>query len=61
MSCSFISAFRELSNLSSGAVASIDKFSELNKYLHVLRTPEEALRDLLLRVENVPQKRLVLV
>ena len=61
MSCSFISAFRELSNLSSGAVASIDKFSELNKYLHVLRTPEEALRDLLLRVENVPQKKLVLV
>ena len=55
MSCSFISAFRELSNLSSGAVASIDKFSELNKYLHVIRTPEEALRDLLLRVENVSQ------
>ena len=61
MSCSFISAFRELSNLSSGAVASIDKFSELNKYLHVIRTPEEALRDLLLRVENVSQKKLVLV
>ncbi len=61
MSCSFISAFRELSNLSSGAVASIDKFSELNKYLHVLRTPEEALRALLSRVENVPQKKLVLV
>lgn len=61
MSCSFISAFRELSNLSSGAVASIDKFSELNKYLHVVRTPEKALRDLLLRVENIPQKKLVLV
>ena len=61
MSCSFISAFRDLSNLSSGAVASIDKFSELNKYLHVLRTPEEALRALLSRIENFPQKRLVLV
>ena len=61
MSCSFISAFRELSNLSCGAVANIDKFSELNKYLHVLRTPEEVLRDLLLRIEKVSQKRLVLV
>lgn len=61
MSCSFISAFRELSNLSCGAVANIDKFSELNKYLHVLRTPEEVLRDLLLRIEKVYQKRLVLV
>ena len=61
MSCSFISAFRELSNLSCGAVANIDKFSELNKYLHVLRPPEEVLRDLLLRIEKVSQKRLVLV
>lgn len=61
MSCSFISAFRDLSNLSCGAVANIDHFSELNKYLHVLRTPEEVLRDLLLRIEKVPQKRLVLV
>ena len=61
MSCSFISAFRELSNLSCGAVANIDKFSELNKYLHVLRTPEEVLRDLLSRLEKVSQKRLVLV
>ena len=61
MSCSFISAFRELSNLSCGAVANIDKFSELNKYLHVPRTPEEVLRDLLLRIEKVSQKRLVLV
>ena len=61
MSCSFISAFRELSNLSCGAVANIDKFSELNKYLHVLRTPEEVLRDLLLRIEKVSQKRLVLL
>ena len=61
MSCSFISAFRELSNLSCGAVANIDKFSELNKYLHALRTPEEVLRDLLLRIEKVSQKRLVLV
>ena len=61
MSCSFISAFRELSNLSCGAVANIDKFSELNKYVHVLRTPEEVLRDLLLRIEKVSQKRLVLV
>lgn len=61
MSCSFISAFRELSNLSCGAVANIDKFSELNKYLHVLRTPEEVLRDLLLRIEKVSQKRLMLV
>ena len=61
MSCSFISAFRELSNLSCGAVANIDKFSELNKYLHVLRTPEEVLRALLLRIEKVSQKRLVLV
>lgn len=61
MSCSFISAFRELSNLSCGAVANIDHFSELNKYLHVIRTPEKALRDLLSRIENLPQKRLVLV
>lgn len=61
MSCSFISAFRELSNLSCGAVANIDKFSELNKYLHVLRPPEEVLRDLLLRIEKISQKRLVLV
>ena len=61
MSCSFISAFRELSNLSCGAVANIDKFSELNKYLHVLRTPEKVLRDLLSRLEKVSQKRLVLV
>ena len=61
MSCSFISAFRELSNLSCGAVANIDCFSELNKYLHILRTPETALRDLLSRIETVPQKRLVLV
>ncbi len=61
MSCSFISAFRELSNLSCAAVANIDRFSELNQYLHVLRTPEEALRDLLVRIEQVPQKRLILV
>ena len=61
MSCSFISAFRDLSNLSCGAVANIDHFSELNKYLHVIRTPEEVLRALLLRIKNASQKKLVLV
>ncbi len=61
MSCSFVSRFRELSNLSCGAVANIDGFSKLNKYLHVLRTPEEALRALLSRIENTPQKSLILV
>ena len=61
MSCSFISTFRDLSNLSCGAVANIDSFSELNKYLHVLRTPEKVLRELLLRIKDVQQKRLVLV
>lgn len=61
MSCSFISVLRQLSNLSCDAVANVDSFGELKKYLHVRRSPEDALRNLLSRIENVPHKQLVLL
>lgn len=61
MSCSFISVLRQLSNLSCDAVANVDSFGELKKYLHVRRSPENALRNLLSRIENVPHKQLVLL
>ena len=61
MSCSFISILRQLSNLSSDAVANIDSFGELKQYLHVVRSPEQDLRDLLARIDSASQKQLVLV
>ena len=61
MNCSFISTLRQLSNLSSDAVANIDSFDELKQYLHVVRSPEKDLRDLLSRINGVSQKQLVLV
>ena len=61
MSCSFISVLRQLSNLSCDAVANVDSFGDLKKYLHVRRSPENALRNLLLRTENVSHKQLIIL
>ena len=61
MSCSFISVLRQLSNLSCDAVANVDSFGKLKKYLHVRRDPENALRNLLLRTETVSHKQLILL
>lgn len=61
MSCEFISELRRLSKLSAEAVQNINDFDSLKKYMHVTRHTELELRNLLLKIKDVPHKQLILV
>lgn len=61
MSCSFVSELSKLRKLSMESVENTASFGEFKKYLHVVRSVEVELRNLLVKVNATGKKTLILL
>ena len=59
--CEFISELNRLRKSSSDSIDNVDKFNDFKKYMHVVRTPEKDLKEIIRKVNDSEKKNLILL